>query len=69
MMSHIVNGLVAIPASQHLILAQSRTKGHDLRFLQPCTRVQAYKFSFPVCNQDLELTAIRRHKQAYSKRL
>ena len=46
MMYRIVNGLVAIPASQHLVPALSRTRGHDLRFLQPHNRVQAYKHSF-----------------------
>ena len=46
MMYRIVNGLVAIPANKHLVPTQSRTRGHDTRFLQPFTRVQSYKHSF-----------------------
>ena len=46
MMYRIVNGLVAIPANEHLIPASNRTRGHDTRYLQPHTRVQAYKHSF-----------------------
>ena len=46
MMYRIVNGLVAIPANKHLINTQSRTRGHETKFLQPFTRVQAYKQSF-----------------------
>lgn len=46
MMYRIVNGLVAIPAGRHLTPTQNRTRGHSTRFLQPHTRVQAYKQSF-----------------------
>ena len=46
MIYRIVNGLVAIPANKHLVNAQNRTRGHETRFLQPFTRVQAYKQSF-----------------------
>ena len=67
MMYRIVNGLVAIPASQHLVPALSRTRGHDLRFLQPYNRVQAYKQSFFPPAIRIWNSAIRRHKQTYSK--
>ena len=46
MMYRIVNGLVAIPANKYLVATESRTRGHETRFLQPFTRVQAYKHSF-----------------------
>ena len=46
MMYRIVNGLVAIPADEHLTPIQNRTRGHGIRFLRPHTRIQAYKHSF-----------------------
>ena len=45
MMYRIVNGLVAIPTDD-LTPIQNRTRGHGTRFLQPHTRIQAYKHSF-----------------------
>ena len=45
MMYRIVNGLVAIPTDD-LTPIQNRTRGHETRFLQPHTRIQAYKYSF-----------------------
>ena len=46
MMCRIVNKLVAFPKDMHLFHSQSTTRGDDLRFHQPHTRVLAYKHSF-----------------------
>ena len=46
MMYRIVNNLVAIPMEPNLKPSQSSTRGHDLRFCQPHTRVEAYKYSY-----------------------
>ena len=42
----IVNGLVAIPANKYLVVTGSQTRWHETRFINPFTRVQAYKHSF-----------------------
>ena len=46
MMYRIVNNLVAIPENVHLTRRETSTRGHNARFLQPNTRVRAYKHSF-----------------------
>ena len=46
MMYRIVNNLIAIPMDPHLTPIQTATRGHDIRFRQPHTRVQAYKYSY-----------------------
>ena len=46
MMYRIVNNLVAIPENVHLTRRETSTRGHNARFLQPHTRVRAYKHSF-----------------------
>ena len=43
---YFLDTLVAIPEIMHLTRRETSTRGHDIRFHQPHTRVLAYKHSF-----------------------
>ena len=42
----IINKLVDIFSEEQLLLTNSVTRGHPLRYLQPPTKIDAYKYSF-----------------------
>jgi hypothetical protein len=46
MMYCITYHLIEIPSITYLIPSRSGTRGHNIRYLQPSTRVLAYQYSF-----------------------
>ena len=46
MMYRITYHLIEIPSITYLIPSRSGTRGHNIRYLQPSTRVLAYQYSF-----------------------
>ena len=48
MMYKIVNHLIDIPASSYLLSAPTdhATRGHNMRFVQPMTKINSYLYSF-----------------------
>jgi hypothetical protein len=46
MLYKIQHQLVAIPATTYLAPSTRSTRGHDIRYLQPHTRILVYKYSF-----------------------
>ena len=57
MLYKIQHQLVAIPATTYLVPSTRSTRGHDIRYLQPHTRILVYKYNvlvLPDSNQALE---------------
>ena len=57
MMFKIINHLVNIPANPFLtpLTTVHSTRGHNMRFMQPMTRIDSYMYSFfSFSNQNLE---------------
>ena len=46
MLYKIQHQLVAIPAATYLVPSTRSTRGHDIRYLQPHTRILVYKYSY-----------------------
>ena len=70
MMYRIVNGLAAIAASEHLTPESKRTGGHDTRYIQPYTRLQACKNPFKSSAIRIsKRTTIRPHRKPIVQKL